>query len=183
MSSLARGLSCSGRMRPCPTPGMRKRRRSRPISRNSCWRRAVCGCICPSGRVRRRPGSDHLPAGPLTLASPIRKATRSMSLLSRIMLSARDSRGLFYAAVTLWELCTPGPARGDDEIVLPAMRIDDSPQVSLARADARFRAPLPVARIHHAPHRLDGAAQAQRAALAPHRRSGLAAARSRSIRA
>ena len=33
---------------------------------------------------------------------------------ARIMLSARDSRGLFYAAVTLWELCTPGPARGDD---------------------------------------------------------------------
>jgi hexosaminidase len=47
---------------------------------------------------------------------------------SRIMLSARDSRGLFYAAVTLWELCTPGPARGDDEIVLPAMRITDSPR-------------------------------------------------------
>lgn len=47
---------------------------------------------------------------------------------SRIMLSARDSRGLFYAAVTLWELCTPGPARGDDEIVLPAMRIADSPR-------------------------------------------------------
>ena len=47
---------------------------------------------------------------------------------SRIMLSARDSRGLFYAAVTLWELCTPGPARGDDEVVLPAMRIDDSPR-------------------------------------------------------
>ena len=45
----------------------------------------------------------------------------------------------------------------------------------LAWADARLRAALPVARIHRALHRLDGAAQAQRAALAPDRRPGLAA--------
>ena len=45
----------------------------------------------------------------------------------------------------------------------------------LARADARLRAALPVARVHRALHRLDGAAQAERAALAPDRRPGLAA--------
>jgi hexosaminidase len=46
----------------------------------------------------------------------------------RIMLSARDSQGLFYAAVTLWELCTASAGRGDDEILLPAMRITDAPR-------------------------------------------------------
>jgi hexosaminidase len=46
---------------------------------------------------------------------------------SRIMLSARDSRGLLYAAVSLWELCTGATGRGD-EILLPALRIADSPR-------------------------------------------------------
>lgn len=49
---------------------------------------------------------------------------------TRIMLSARDSRGLFYAAVTLWELCTSAAEPGDDVISLPAMRISDSPRFS-----------------------------------------------------
>ncbi len=44
----------------------------------------------------------------------------------------------------------------------------------LARTHARFGAALPVARVHPQFHRLDGAAQAQRAALASHRRPGLA---------
>jgi hexosaminidase len=47
---------------------------------------------------------------------------------TRVMLSARDSRGLFYAAVSLWELCTPRTEPGDDVIWLPAMRIADSPR-------------------------------------------------------
>ena len=47
---------------------------------------------------------------------------------ARIMLSARDSQGLFYAAVTLWELCTAGAGHGDEEILLPAMRITDAPR-------------------------------------------------------
>ena len=49
---------------------------------------------------------------------------------TRVMLSARDSRGLFYAAVTLWELCTADTEPGDDVISLPAMRIADSPRFS-----------------------------------------------------
>jgi len=47
---------------------------------------------------------------------------------TRIMLSARDSQGLFYAAVTLWQLCTAGAGHGDDAILLPAMRVADSPR-------------------------------------------------------
>ena len=44
----------------------------------------------------------------------------------------------------------------------------------MARTDARLGASLPVARVHQEVHRLDGAAQAQHAALASHRRPGLA---------
>jgi hexosaminidase len=45
----------------------------------------------------------------------------------RIVLSASDPRGLLYAAVTLWELCTSGEAQGDSA-VLPSMSITDSPR-------------------------------------------------------
>lgn len=44
----------------------------------------------------------------------------------RIVVSAADSRGLFYGAVTLWQLMTPGAAA--DSIALPALAIDDSPR-------------------------------------------------------
>jgi hexosaminidase len=46
----------------------------------------------------------------------------------RIVLSASDPRGLLYAAVTLWQLCTSGEAQGDSDVVLPSMRITDSPR-------------------------------------------------------
>jgi len=49
-------------------------------------------------------------------------------------------------------------------------------KVRLARASAGLGAPLPVRRLHRTDDRLDGAAQAQRAAMASDRRSGLAAA-------
>lgn len=45
----------------------------------------------------------------------------------RVVLSASDARGLLYAAVTLWQLCTSGQAKGDS-FVLPAMKITDSPR-------------------------------------------------------
>ena len=44
----------------------------------------------------------------------------------RIVVSAADSRGLFYGAVTLWQLMTPGPDA--DSIALPALTIHDSPR-------------------------------------------------------
>ncbi|MBB6095949.1 hexosaminidase [Povalibacter uvarum] len=44
----------------------------------------------------------------------------------RIVVSAADSRGLFYGAVTLWQLMTPGAAA--DSIALPALAINDSPR-------------------------------------------------------
>ncbi|MBS0420915.1 MAG: family 20 glycosylhydrolase [Proteobacteria bacterium] len=45
---------------------------------------------------------------------------------TRIVLSASDPRGLFYAAVTLWQLTTSGPAA--DTISVPAVHIVDSPR-------------------------------------------------------
>jgi hexosaminidase len=47
----------------------------------------------------------------------------------RIVVSAGDARGLFYGAVTLWQLCTSGtPA--DGHITLEALRISDSPRLA-----------------------------------------------------
>jgi hexosaminidase len=45
----------------------------------------------------------------------------------QIRLSARDPHGLFYSAVTLWQLCTTATERSDF-INVPAMRIVDSPR-------------------------------------------------------
>ena len=48
---------------------------------------------------------------------------------NRIILSARDPRGLLYAAVTLWQLCTASQAQAQGEsAVVPSMRITDSPR-------------------------------------------------------
>ena len=43
----------------------------------------------------------------------------------RVTVSARDPRGLFYGAVTLWQLLPP---RDDKPLSLPALRIDDTPR-------------------------------------------------------
>jgi hexosaminidase len=45
----------------------------------------------------------------------------------RIVVSASDSRGLFYGAVSLWQIITSQPARGDS-IDLPALHIEDAPR-------------------------------------------------------
>jgi hexosaminidase len=45
----------------------------------------------------------------------------------RIVVSASDPRGLLYAAVTLWQLCTSGATQGDSAVV-PSMKIVDSPR-------------------------------------------------------
>jgi hexosaminidase len=45
----------------------------------------------------------------------------------RVVVSAGDRRGLFYGAVTLWQLCTASvPVNGS--VTLPALRIDDAPR-------------------------------------------------------
>jgi len=44
----------------------------------------------------------------------------------RVVVSARDPRGLFYGAVTLWQLCGAPAPHG--QIVLAAMRITDAPR-------------------------------------------------------
>ncbi|KAF1720502.1 family 20 glycosylhydrolase [Pseudoxanthomonas wuyuanensis] len=43
----------------------------------------------------------------------------------RIQMTAADARGLFYGAVTLWQLLT---GNDDDRISVPALRIDDAPR-------------------------------------------------------
>ena len=45
-----------------------------------------------------------------------------------IRLAANDARGLMYGAVTLWQLLSGTPGK-DDEISLPAMRINDAPRL------------------------------------------------------
>jgi hexosaminidase len=47
----------------------------------------------------------------------------------RIVVSAGDTRGLFYAAVTLWQLCTSETAHSA-VIEVPALRIDDTPRLA-----------------------------------------------------
>ncbi|KAF1706235.1 beta-hexosaminidase, partial [Pseudoxanthomonas sangjuensis] len=44
-----------------------------------------------------------------------------------VVVRATDERGLFYGAVTLWQLLTQGE---DGRVVLPAMHIDDTPRFS-----------------------------------------------------
>ena len=43
-----------------------------------------------------------------------------------IRISAPDARGLFYGAVTLWQLATPDAATG--EVRIPALKIEDAPR-------------------------------------------------------
>jgi hexosaminidase len=43
------------------------------------------------------------------------------------VVSARDARGLFYGAVTLWQLCSAQPLR-NGAVVLSGLRIDDAPR-------------------------------------------------------
>ncbi|MCL2396025.1 MAG: family 20 glycosylhydrolase, partial [Acidimicrobiaceae bacterium] len=43
-----------------------------------------------------------------------------------VLVSARDPRGLFYGAVTLWQLASAPAVHG--EVILPAMQITDAPR-------------------------------------------------------
>jgi hexosaminidase len=44
-----------------------------------------------------------------------------------VVVSAREARGLFYGAVTLWQLASAQPLH-DGAVVLPAVRIEDTPR-------------------------------------------------------
>jgi len=46
----------------------------------------------------------------------------------RIALVAGDQAGLFYGAVTLWQLADAAASRGGDGFALPALRIEDAPR-------------------------------------------------------
>jgi len=78
----------------------------------------------------------------------------------RVVVSAGDTRGLFYGAVTLWQLCTAGaPVQGS--VTLPALRIVDSPRLrwrGLMLDSARhFQSPAFIMRYIDwmAPHKLN----------------------------
>jgi len=45
----------------------------------------------------------------------------------QVVVSAREARGLFYGAVTLWQLASAQPLH-DGAVVLPAVRIEDTPR-------------------------------------------------------
>jgi len=95
----------------------------------------------------------------------------------RVVVSAGNVRGLFYGAVTLWQLSS---AAIDDrgapaQRAIPAMRIVDSPRFSWRGLMLDSARQLSIARVHPALHRLDGTPQAQCSALASDRRSGVAA--------
>jgi hexosaminidase len=74
---------------------------------------------------RRAPGSIIFELEPSAGASPEAYSVDISS--TRIVLSANDPRGLLYAAVTLWQLCTSNHAP-DGSFAVPAMKITDSPR-------------------------------------------------------
>ena len=101
-------------------------------------------------------------------------APESYALVVRpegVTVSARDRRGLYYGAVTLWQLLGVDAGRK-----LPAtirsVQINDEPRYSWRGLMLDSARHYQSARIHRALPRLDGAAQTQCAALAPHRRPG-----------
>jgi hexosaminidase len=58
-------------------------------------------------------------------ASP--ESYRLEVLPTQVLVSAREPRGLFYGAVTLWQLCS-AQRLVDGVLALPAVRIDDTPR-------------------------------------------------------
>ncbi len=87
------------------------------------------------------------------------------------IVSSSDA-GLFYGAVSLWQLMTADGGTG--AVTLAPMHIVRRAPLRLSRPAAGLGAAFPVAGLRRADDRLDGAAQAQPAAMAPDRRPGLA---------
>ena len=84
----------------------------------------------------------------------------------RIVVSANHSRGLFYGAVTLWQLATSSASA---QMAIPALTIHDAPRFrwrGLMLDSARhYQSPEFIRKLH----RYDGVAQAQCPALASDR--------------
>ncbi len=98
-----------------------------------------------------------------------------------VIVSARDRRGLLYGAVTLWQIMGDGAGQVASGSVR-AQRIVDAPRFAwrgLMLDSARhYQSPEFIERYH----RLDGAAQAQCAALAPRSTTRPGGSRSAGIR-
>jgi len=86
----------------------------------------------------QRSGIGTPPADTIVIPPSVRIRSEAYGLKitpQRITVSASSAAGLFYGAVTLWQLLPPG---GAGEI--PAQTIRDAPAYALAGADARFLA-------------------------------------------
>jgi hexosaminidase len=92
-------------------------------------------------RIVERPDGAALPAGAVVLqlgeqvsnAQAPNPSPESYAIdiaPARVVLSAGDPRGLFYAAVTLWELCTATGNPRSGSITLQAAHIDDRPRLA-----------------------------------------------------
>jgi hexosaminidase len=90
---------------------------------------AIVLCLDQPVAPRRASGAsrDFLRCAPVAGASPESYAIDVTP--RRILLSAGDPRGLFYAAVTLWQLATSGSSAAG-HIVVPAQSITDSPRLA-----------------------------------------------------
>ena len=79
--------------------------------------------------------NDSLPAGAIAfrLDQPVAGANPESYAIEvaprQILLSAGDPRGLFYAAVTLWQLTTSGSSAAGP-VIVPAQSITDSPRLA-----------------------------------------------------
>ena len=85
----------------------------------------VSGAAPATGVIVFRLGSPADVSGAPAMASSPEAYTLDVSP-NRVVLSARDPRGLLYAAVTLWQLSTS--SQESDTIIVPAVRIVDSPR-------------------------------------------------------
>ena len=155
--------------------GATRRGRSRCGSLGKCSRSAGRACTCVAARDAGAEDSAVLRFS-LDANAPVAAAEGYSLEIDRsgARLRARDPRGLLHGSVTLWQLIA-GAGTANGRVIVPALDIEDAPRFAwrgLMLDSARhYQSP----RVHRALHRLDGAAQAQRAALAPDRRPGLAA--------
>jgi hexosaminidase len=88
--------------------------------RHPAWLDAVGGGTRPAAR-----SIEFRLVAPVAGASP--ESYQILVSPQRVVVSAGDRRGLFYGAVTLWQLCTASaPVQGS--VRLPALRIVDAPR-------------------------------------------------------
>src|SRR5579863_1268946 len=110
--------------------------------------------IVPQRRVRERGGGPQgiiLELRPHRAELPADPEGYALDVSSHgAVLAARDIRGLRYAAITLWQLCTAGRGSGGT-VTIPAVHIRDWPRFSwrglLLDSARHFQSPQFIARL------------------------------------